>query len=328
MPPQLTIAIPTYNRAALLKRALESTLIQTSDKVAILVSDNGSTDETRSILEKYADPRLTIIRHANTMSRAEHGTFIFNYVKTEFITILSDDDWLEPDFAAEVIQLYHQHPDISFAYTGCWEHYYDVKILALTGPIIETPKDFFTHFYAKKRNVSWCACAMRIKDIMPLTPQPENIIMGDMYFWTKIGKKANIGCINKALSHYTILRENGESHSQIVPVMAWGNESLATATEVIESLKPVLDDYEIKTIRNNAKLYAAHSISLRFLFGRLYGMSVMESLGILPVCFRFNGWNLNGICRVVAACILPRTILRLIVVRMITIMAAKRSIKK
>ena len=48
MPPRLTIAIPTVNRARLLPRAIESALAQTSSEIEIIVSDNGSTENEAS----------------------------------------------------------------------------------------------------------------------------------------------------------------------------------------------------------------------------------------------------------------------------------------
>ena len=46
MPASLTIAIPTYNRAALLRQSREGALARMSVDVQILVSDNGSDDDT------------------------------------------------------------------------------------------------------------------------------------------------------------------------------------------------------------------------------------------------------------------------------------------
>src|ERR1700712_5100335 len=55
-PPLLTIAIPTYNRAASLQRLLECLSSQDDIQlVQVLVSDNGSTDDTRNIVNEFVD---------------------------------------------------------------------------------------------------------------------------------------------------------------------------------------------------------------------------------------------------------------------------------
>ena len=53
MHPRLTIAIPTVNRAEFLGRAIECAYAQTSKDIEILVSDNGSRDETPEIIARY-----------------------------------------------------------------------------------------------------------------------------------------------------------------------------------------------------------------------------------------------------------------------------------
>jgi len=65
---KLTIGMPVYNGAASIRRALDSLLAQTFNDFCIIISDNGSTDETQSICEAYAaaDPRVTYIRQAKT----------------------------------------------------------------------------------------------------------------------------------------------------------------------------------------------------------------------------------------------------------------------
>src|SRR5580704_8361224 len=121
MAPRLTIAIPTVNRAGLLGRAIESALAQTSSDVEIIVSDNGSTDDTPAVIARYSEhysgrgneSRLRTFRHASTMPATIHGQFLVEQARGEFFLGLSDDDFLEPEFAAEVLTLFGQHPELS-----------------------------------------------------------------------------------------------------------------------------------------------------------------------------------------------------------------------
>ena len=54
--PRVSIIIPTYNRAAMLKEALESVLAQTYSDYEVLVVDDGSTDNTREVVESLQRP--------------------------------------------------------------------------------------------------------------------------------------------------------------------------------------------------------------------------------------------------------------------------------
>lgn len=63
---KLSFCIPTYNRATSLAEALESIGAQASDDCEIVVSDNGSTDETESVVKNFSRRfgRLRYIRHS------------------------------------------------------------------------------------------------------------------------------------------------------------------------------------------------------------------------------------------------------------------------
>ncbi len=138
MPPRLTIAIPTLNRANLLGRAIDSALAQTSPDVEIVVSDNASIDETSAVLRRYEGRGVRIFRQAKTIPASRNGEFLINQAQGEFFLGLSDDDYLEPEFAAKVLALYDRHPELRFVYTGCAVHYDDVQVPAVVGPEVES----------------------------------------------------------------------------------------------------------------------------------------------------------------------------------------------
>ncbi len=326
MSSRLTIAIPTYNRSSLLRQALDSALAQTSPDIEILVSDNGSTDDTQALLERYYDPRLRKIRHDTTMTRGEHGTFLFAAVTTELVLVLSDDDWIEPEFAAEVLRLYDEHPEISFAYTGCIEHYDNAILPALVGPRVETPLDFFAAHYAGRRQVSWCACVLRVADIRACGPQPADRIMGDMFFWGRIGFKGPIGCVARNLAHYSVLRPGGGNESRSVPILNWGSEVRIIAGEIFERLQAAgLGAPQQRQLRRDMRHYTTRSLANQFLWGRISGMTSTTCLRELPGALRFRGWTLPALARVIIAHILPRKVLRGLIVSAAARLAQSRS---
>ena len=72
--PLFTIAIPTFNRAEWLGRSVGSALAQTHDSFEVLVSDNGSDDETPQVLAEISDPRLIKFASRATSARSRTGT--------------------------------------------------------------------------------------------------------------------------------------------------------------------------------------------------------------------------------------------------------------
>jgi glycosyltransferase involved in cell wall biosynthesis len=67
--PLVTIAIPTFNRAAYLVGAIESALAQTYDNIEVLISDNSSTDDTQSVIRSSlrADTRVRSLTQTSNL---------------------------------------------------------------------------------------------------------------------------------------------------------------------------------------------------------------------------------------------------------------------
>lgn len=103
--PRVSIVVPAYNRAEYLGRTLDSVLAQTMPDWELVVSDDGSTDETAAIADRYAasDARIRVVRSANGgVARARNRGWQAIGDRSEFLTFLdSDDRWL-PD-ALEVL---------------------------------------------------------------------------------------------------------------------------------------------------------------------------------------------------------------------------------
>jgi len=311
MPPRLTIAIPTLNRAALLPRAIDSALAQTSPDVEVIVSDNASTDETSSILQRYQRRGIRIFRQSNTIPASRNGEFLIGHARGEFFVGLSDDDYLEPEFASEVLAHFDAHPELSFVYTGCAVHYEDCQVPAVVGPPIELGTDFIMGHYSGKREVSWCACVTRVRDLRELGPQPDDRILGDMYFWTKLAFIGPVGCVPEVLSHYILFRTQNDNISHGTSPVVWTREAQLLVDEVMHgSRKSGASTEYLARLRRACRQYVARSAANQFVWTRIRGASVGEAWGWSFVCLPYIGWNFRALIRLGAGLLLPRAVLR------------------
>ena len=91
----ISVVIPTYDRPRSLERAIESVLAQTYEDFECIIIDDASTEDIRSVVEKYADPRLTYRVHEyNRGGSAARNTGI-DAAEGKYIAFLdSDDAWL------------------------------------------------------------------------------------------------------------------------------------------------------------------------------------------------------------------------------------------
>jgi len=113
--PAISVIIPTYNRAALLREAIDSTLHQTCRDFEILVVDDGSTDDTRAVARDY-EGRIVYIRQDNRGCNAARNTALAQ-ARGEYIALLDSDDLYLP-YALELMhELLGRFPQAGFAYT-------------------------------------------------------------------------------------------------------------------------------------------------------------------------------------------------------------------
>jgi glycosyltransferase involved in cell wall biosynthesis len=90
------VIIPTHNRADVLGRAIASVLGQTWADLELIVVDDGSTDETASVLAEFDDPRLTGMHQENKgVSSARNLGLAASGGR--FIALLDSDDYWMPD---------------------------------------------------------------------------------------------------------------------------------------------------------------------------------------------------------------------------------------
>jgi glycosyltransferase involved in cell wall biosynthesis len=95
--PTVTMLVTTYNRASTLGRALDSILQQTYPHIDLLVIDDGSSDNTKEVLQRFRDKRVRVIWHGkNRGTTAARNTGLDN-IRGEWFTFLDSDDELVPD---------------------------------------------------------------------------------------------------------------------------------------------------------------------------------------------------------------------------------------
>ncbi len=311
--PQLTIVIPTVNRAALVGRAVESALAQTYESIEIIVSNNGSTDDTRAALAKYEGaPRLRILHRPATIPATDHGNLLVDESRGRFFLGLSDDDWLEPEFAARAMALFERRPDLSFVWTGCWIHWGDAVMPALTGPEVENGTDFLAAFLAGERNVCWCACVTRTDDLRRFGPIPRGVICGDMFFWTKIAALGPVGCIAEPLAHYVSYREDGDGAAMGAPVLDWAVDTRRWVRDILTTCDraenpPVAREQ----LERYGRAFLARSTANQFVWRALRGEKRWSLLRTIKPALPFlDSHDRSPWIRVIASLAAPRWLLR------------------
>ena len=120
--PVVSIVIPTYNRAELLKRSVQSILDQTYQDFEVIVVDDGSTDNTEEVVKCFADNRIQYIKHdRNRGASAARNTGI-RAASARYIAFQdSDDEWLPQKLEKQVGMLGTSSTEVGVVYSGFWK---------------------------------------------------------------------------------------------------------------------------------------------------------------------------------------------------------------
>ena len=154
--PQVTIAIPTYNRATLLGASLRSALAQKYHDFEILVLDNASTDNTEAVVSSFRDRRIRYIRSATNIGLFRNWNRAIELNHSPYLVILQDDDELLPDFIWESVAALERDPTAAFSFTLAGGIDLNSEPVALPG---EYPRDGLIagtdYLYAIVNGANW-----------------------------------------------------------------------------------------------------------------------------------------------------------------------------
>lgn len=111
----ISVIIPTYNRALLLKKAIESVLSQTYQDFELIVVDDGSNDSTPNLISNFKT-RIKYIRQDNKGPGSARNLGIKNS-DGEFIAFVDSDDWLDKEKLDIQLQEMRQNPSHLVSHT-------------------------------------------------------------------------------------------------------------------------------------------------------------------------------------------------------------------
>lgn len=93
--PLISICIPTFNRANILEKTLYNLIKIKSNKIEFVINDNGSTDNTKEIVEKIKDNRIKYFKNKSNLGFDANILKVIQKSRGIYIFLLSDEDKIE-----------------------------------------------------------------------------------------------------------------------------------------------------------------------------------------------------------------------------------------
>lgn len=142
MPKSLGVVIPCYNEQSTIVACLDAVIAQKLALGEIIVVDNGSNDETGTIVKNYAKKHASIrlLREKKQGVQFARNAGL-NAAKSDIIARIDADSIVEPDWARQLLEFYQQKANQSVGAASGYSWYYDLPFQRLTHFFT----DLFTH---------------------------------------------------------------------------------------------------------------------------------------------------------------------------------------
>jgi glycosyltransferase involved in cell wall biosynthesis len=113
--PLVTVVVPTFNRGAAIRPTIESVLAQSCRDWELIAVDDGSTDDTPSILARWGDPRLRIVRQENRGAASARRRGLED-ARGAYLAFLDHDDRWDPEKLRLQTEYLDAHPECGLVY--------------------------------------------------------------------------------------------------------------------------------------------------------------------------------------------------------------------
>jgi glycosyltransferase involved in cell wall biosynthesis len=241
--PLISVIIPTYNRGSLLPRSIKSVLKQTYKNFELIIVDDGSTDYTKKIVEKYLkeDQRIKYIYQENSGGPPKPKNTGIKASKGEYIAFLdSDDEWFSDKLKKQIEFYIKNDINKNVGLVGCGA----ISINNKTGGkrIIKLPR--LLKIKSPKtlgRPIPYSCSSIMIKKSIfkEIGLFDEKIKIGDDYeFYIRISRKYEFKFVQEPLFNYYIHEDNISEPNNLI-----NEDKINERIEIIKKHRNIFSKY-------------------------------------------------------------------------------------
>lgn len=237
--PSVSVIIPSYNAERWIKSTIDSVLAQTYSDIEIIVVDDGSTDQTVSVVSKNY-PKIKLITQTNQGVAAARNKGIENS-RGEWVAFLDADDIWLPHKLHEQFILLEENPDVKMVYAGwhvwpCSDLEPDIDLLVkLNNTKCEatpnTPSSGWIYPELLEDCLVWTSTVLIKKSLLKTIGNfNQKLKIGEDYdLWLRASRETKIIKVNKPLALYRI---HGSSLTKSTPSRNYQGEIIENAVKL------------------------------------------------------------------------------------------------
>lgn len=198
----ISVILPTYNRAHILKRSVESVLAQTYKNFELIIVDDGSTDNTKELVNSFSDPRLRYIKHEKNLGLAASRNTGIKEARGKLIANQdSDDIWFPQKLEKEIAAFRDADADVGIVYSRLKKEFSKDKIELIPSDK-QKPKQGNLHKALLEKNFITMQSALARKKCFEEEMFDKSLpALQDWDLWIRISKKWKFKYIPEVLCH-------------------------------------------------------------------------------------------------------------------------------
>jgi len=197
--PKISVIMPLYNGGKYLRESIDSILNQTYADFELILINDGSSDDTESIILSYTDQRIVYIKNEQNLGLIKTLNKGLDNAKGEFIARMDQDDISRPERFEKQVAILEENPEIGLC--GSW---FTVLIDKQESKIVQHTENSQT---IKIQLLAHCVIGhptvmLRKKALMNLRYDTDYQAAEDYEFWTRLSRITNLYNIQESLLIY------------------------------------------------------------------------------------------------------------------------------
>jgi glycosyltransferase involved in cell wall biosynthesis len=253
--PKVSVFIPTYNRADMLRESIGSVLKQTYGDFELIISDNASDDGTESVVRSFNDPRIRYFKNDQNIGSRGNWNRCFVLARGEYVTILPDDDLMLPENLERKVQVLSGSEQVGFVHSQYHLIDADGQIIARnrdawggsdrTSDCLENRQEMFTNpwnFVNCSTVVFRWACYRKFGGFT------EELFTGwDYEYWLRIAAYYDVAFLASSLVSYRVHKgSETELFTGSDPLRMFGTDMLVKRLFIKNHLNAKPEDQQIR----------------------------------------------------------------------------------
>lgn len=212
--PKVSVVIPAYNAVRFVNATIDSVLSQTLQDFEILAVDDGSTDNTKEILETYGDKIRYLPKKNGGVSSARN--FGIENAKGKYIAFLDADDVWMPEKLEKQVSLMETNEELGLCYAATQK--VDEELNYLSSIPANAYEDYTESLLLNLNIVAGsCSSAMVRREILAQTDGFDSrfTTYADWEFWLRLSLLTKFAPINEELVKYRIVKGSMSSKPEV-----------------------------------------------------------------------------------------------------------------